>query len=169
MTALRHLVAILTLPAMATIAVPALLLRGGGETWPLAAPVALALRLAGVAAIGFGLFLMYRTIALFATVGRGTLAPWDPPRHLVVRGIYCHVRNPMISGVLCILLGEALFFRSTRLAAWFGCFWLLNAIFIPLVEEPMLVRRFGDDYRRYRGCVPRWMPRLRPWKPGNAS
>lgn len=164
MTVLRHALAVLLLPAMATIVVPSWLVGRDGA-WPLAAPLALALRGAGVVLVAGGLGLMYRTIALFATVGRGTLAPWDPPRTLVVRGVYRHVRNPMISGVLAILLGEALLFRSTLQLGWFLGFWLLNAVYIPLVEEPMLVSRFGDDYRRYRAQVPRWIPRRTPWSP----
>jgi protein-S-isoprenylcysteine O-methyltransferase Ste14 len=98
---------------------------------------------------------------LFARVGEGTLAPWDPTRKLVVRGPYRHVRNPMITGVLAILLGEAALFGSWPLLVWAFGFFALNAIYMPLVEEPGLVRRFGDDYVRYRRNVPRWLPRLR--------
>ena len=71
----------------------------------------------------------------------------------------------MISGVLAILLGEASFFASRALFLWFAAFWLLNAVWIPLVEEPVLVRRFGEDYETYRRHVPRWLPRVRPWSP----
>jgi protein-S-isoprenylcysteine O-methyltransferase Ste14 len=163
-TALRHALAILLLPAMVTIVVPALLVvRSGGMTlggWGLLALVA------GVALVGLGLFLMARTIALFATVGKGTLAPWDPPRRLVVRGVYRHVRNPMITGVLSIVLGEALALGSMPLLCWFVLFLPLNAIYMPLVEERMLLRRFGGDYAEYRRNVPRWIPRLRPWDGG---
>jgi protein-S-isoprenylcysteine O-methyltransferase Ste14 len=109
---------------------------------------------------------MYRTITLFASVGRGTLAPWDPTRRLVVRGPYRHVRNPMISGVLSILLGEAALLGSFPLLAWFGVFFAANAIYMPLVEEPGLERRFGDDYRTYKRNVPRWVPRRKPWAAG---
>src|SRR5262245_46309258 len=115
---------------MATIVVPGWLVARDA-VWQLAAPLALAVRAAGLVSAGCGLALMYRTITLFATVGKGTLAPWDPPRTLVARGIYRHVRNPMISGVLAILLGEALFLRSTLVLGWFLLFWLLNAIYIP--------------------------------------
>ena len=111
--------------------------------------------------------LVAQTIALFATAGDGTLAPWDPTSRLVVRGPYRRVRNPMISGVLCILLGEALLFTSTALLAWSALFLAINAIWFPLVEEPGLRQRFGADYEAYRAAVPRWLPRLRPWTSGS--
>ena len=63
---------------------------------------------------------MVWTNRLFATIGHGTLAPWNPPEKLVVRGVYRHVRNPMITGVFCILLGEAVFFGSCRCSAGSG-------------------------------------------------
>lgn len=107
-------------------------------------------------------------MALLATVGRGTLAPWDPTSRLVVRGPYRHVRNPMISGVLLVLLGEAAFLGSLPVLAWFAAVLAVNAVYFPLVEEPGLSRRFGEDYERYRANVPRWVPRLRPWEPGRS-
>src|SRR5215208_1937963 len=93
-----------------------------------------------------GLLLMYQTISLFANVGEGTLAPWDPPRNFVVRGVYRYVRNPMISGVLFILLGEATLLGSLPLLAWFLVFFAVNATYIPLLEERQLARRFGGEY-----------------------
>jgi protein-S-isoprenylcysteine O-methyltransferase Ste14 len=109
-----------------------------------------------------GLSLMGATIGLFVRVGRGTLAPWSPTRRLVVQGPYRWVRNPMISGVLFVLLGETLLFRSPALLAWWAFFFLGNAIYLPLSEEPGLEARFGEDYRRYKRQVPRWIPRLTP-------
>lgn len=106
---------------------------------------------------------MTLTISIFATIGEGTLAPWDPPKRLVVRGVYRHVRNPMISGVLFVLLGEAILFGSMPVFVWFGVFALINAIYIPFVEERALENRFGDDYRLYKQNVPRWIPRLEAW------
>jgi len=115
-----------------------------------------------------GVLLVYKTVILFATVGEGTLAPWDPPRRLVVRGPYRHVRNPMISGVLSILLGEAMLFGSVPLLVWFLVFFALNALTMPLIEEPLLESRFSSDYVTYKRNVPRWIPRLKPWTPGRA-
>lgn len=114
--------------------------------------------------LGLGLVLFVSTVGLFARVGKGTLAPWDATRRLVVRGVYRHVRNPMIVGVMCVLLGEATLLGSLPLLGWFALFLLANALYIPLVEEPGLERRFGTDYRFYKRNVPRWIPRLRPWR-----
>jgi protein-S-isoprenylcysteine O-methyltransferase Ste14 len=111
-----------------------------------------------------GLALMIATIRLFATVGKGTLAPWEPPQRLVVRGVYRHVRNPMISGVLSVLLGESVLMASMPLFRWFLIVVVINTIYIPLLEEPGLVRRFGEDYQVYKRNVPRWVPRLTPWE-----
>ena len=108
---------------------------------------------------------MVLTITLFATSGNGTLAPWDATQKLVVRGVYRHVRNPMIGGVFCILLGESLALGSVTLFCWFAVFVLGNLVYIPLVEEPGLQGRFGQAYERYRKHVPRWIPRPKPWMP----
>jgi protein-S-isoprenylcysteine O-methyltransferase Ste14 len=156
---LRHLLAIAVFPATMAGVVPALLYRGA--TW---APRG-ALVVAGALLVAGGLVLLATTIALFARVGQGTLAPFDPPRRLVVRGVYRHVRNPMISGVIAILLGEALLASSRELLAWAGIFLLFNLIYIHLVEERGLEARFGEDYRLYRRHVRAWIPRLRPWTP----
>jgi protein-S-isoprenylcysteine O-methyltransferase Ste14 len=156
----RHLLAIGLLPVTVIAVVPALILwRTGADVaaWPLA--------VIGVALIALGLALVAWTVALFATVGRGTLAPWDPTSRLVVRGPYRHVRNPMISGVLAILLGEAALFGSIPLLVWFAAAFAVNAVYFPLVEEPGLGRRFGEEYDAYSANVPRWLPRLRPWEP----
>jgi protein-S-isoprenylcysteine O-methyltransferase Ste14 len=165
----RQLLAVALLPAVATIVVPALLVSAGGTDvgWGFPAPAGALPPLIGAASIAAGLRLMFETISLFGTAGEGTLAPWDPPRALVVRGPYRRVRNPMISGVGLVLLGEAAALGSLPILAWFGLFALVNAIYIPLVEEPGLARRFGDDYAEYRRSVPRWIPRRQPWTPGS--
>jgi protein-S-isoprenylcysteine O-methyltransferase Ste14 len=142
-----------------TLVVPGVIVALGEEVevgWP-AVP--------GAVLIAAGLALWAWTVTLFARIGKGTLAPWDPTQRLVVHGPYRHVRNPMISGVIAILLGEAALLGSWTLLAWALAFFALNATYIPLVEEPGLVRRFGDDYLRYRENVPRWLPRPRPWEP----
>ena len=72
----------------------------------------------------------------------------------------------MISGVAIVLAGETLVFGVTGLAIWLAAFVAVNAIYLPLVEEPALRRRFGHDYDRYMRNVNRWVPRLRPWEPG---
>ena len=75
------------------------------------------------------------------------------------------MRNPMITGVLLMLLAEALLFQSGPIAIWMGIFFIGNAVYFPLVEEKGLEKRFGHDYRTYKTHVPRSIPRLRPWIP----
>ena len=103
-------------------------------------------------------------MSLFARVGQGTLAPWDPTRSLVSQGPYRHMRNPMISGVALMLVGQALFWRSIPLGIWALAFILINHIYFVFSEEPGLERRFGESYRRYNENVPRWIPRKKPWE-----
>jgi protein-S-isoprenylcysteine O-methyltransferase Ste14 len=75
----------------------------------------------------------------------------------------------MIAGVSLILIGEAVAFGSRALAEWALLFAAINVTYIPLVEEPMLANRFGEEYRAYCRNVPRWIPRLSPWTPGAGS
>jgi protein-S-isoprenylcysteine O-methyltransferase Ste14 len=113
---------------------------------------------------GFGVVLSSWSMALFTQTGGGTPAPWDPPKKLVIRGPYRHIRNPMITGVVLMLSAEAMLFHSWPIAAWTVIFFVGNLIYFPLSEERGLEARFGDEYRVYRAQVPRWFPRLRPWK-----
>jgi protein-S-isoprenylcysteine O-methyltransferase Ste14 len=164
----KHLRAVLSLPFMVLIVIPALILHHSGGIkagWQMCfsclfGPLFISSLLAGV-----GLTLLVKTNYWFAVFGKGTLAPWDATQKLVVRGVYRHLRNPMISGVFCILLAEALFFASLPLLGWFAFFVIVNVIYIPLFEESSLERRFGEDYRIYKQNVPRWIPRLEPWNP----
>jgi protein-S-isoprenylcysteine O-methyltransferase Ste14 len=94
----------------------------------------------------------------FTFAGRGTPAPIDPPKELVVRGLYRHVRNPMYVGILSILLGEAFLFASQRLFEYAAVTFIFFFLFVVLYEEPMLRQKFGESYRRYCGNVPRWIP-----------
>ena len=100
----------------------------------------------------------------FIRYGEGTPAPWDPPKKLVIGGPYRHSRNPMITGALLLLLAEALFLRSWFIGAWMLLFFAGNAIYFPFVEEKGLEKRFGEEYRKYKSRVPRWIPRLKPWE-----
>jgi protein-S-isoprenylcysteine O-methyltransferase Ste14 len=158
MSIVRQLAAVALLPVTVALVVPGLIVwrtgaDGGG--W--------ALGLIGTALVALGVALVAWTATLFARAGRGTIAPWDPTSRLVVLGPYRHVRNPMISGVLAILLGEAALAGSVPLLLWFAGVLAVNAVYLPLVEEPGLRKRFGTDYDAYRANVPRWLPRLRPW------
>jgi protein-S-isoprenylcysteine O-methyltransferase Ste14 len=143
------------LPGTVTVIVPALIVwLGGAHLEPGTVVI-------GALLIVIGLALVVWTVTLFANVGRGTLAPWDPTSRLVVRGPYSYVRNPMITGVGTMLAGEALFFRSWGIAIALAVFAGVNAVYFPLVEEPGLQRRFGVEYEEYRARVPRWLPRVR--------
>lgn len=152
---------------MATIVIPGYIIYTDQTIsigWSLVSPINLVPAIGGALLICIGLVLLHKTISLFTAIGQGTLAPWDPTQKLVVRGVYRYVRNPMISGVLSILLGETFIFGSVALFYWFIIFWLLNIIYIPLSEEPGLEERFGVDYREYKKHVPRWIPRTSPWE-----
>ncbi len=120
----------------------------------------------GLVVAAIGLVMAVWTVRLFVTVGKGTPAPWAPPERLVVRGPYRHVRNPMITGVLLMLGGESLIFGSWPVAGWMLAFFLLSSLYFVRVEEPSLERRLGEDYRRYKSNVPRWIPRPTPWEAG---
>jgi protein-S-isoprenylcysteine O-methyltransferase Ste14 len=98
----------------------------------------------------------------FATAGRGTPAPIDPPRELVARGLYRRVRNPMYIGIALLLLGEAIFFRSRALLFYAGAVVLFLHLFVVFYEEPALARKFAEAYARYCDSVPRWIPKIRP-------
>jgi protein-S-isoprenylcysteine O-methyltransferase Ste14 len=160
---LRHFFAILVLPFTVTVIVPLWIARRAATTfaWPGDAGD-LTLFALGVTALVIGAWLFVSTVRLFATRGRGTLAPWDPPKELVIEGPYRYVRHPMISGVLFLLLAEAAILRSMPHLRWAITFFVINAIYLPLIEEPMLVRRFGDAYREYCRHVGRLIPRTRP-------
>jgi protein-S-isoprenylcysteine O-methyltransferase Ste14 len=161
----RMLATVLILPGTALVLVPGFIL------W-LTVDSETGLTVAGPSEVDFwiglvaglvGLALALWTVRLFVTQGEGTPAPWDPPQKLVVAGPYRHVRNPMITSVLLMLFGEALIFQSSAIAGWLIVFFVINGVYFPLSEEKGLEARFGDDYRRYKQNVPRWLPRPTPW------
>jgi protein-S-isoprenylcysteine O-methyltransferase Ste14 len=110
-----------------------------------------------------GLTMLVFTTRLFA-LHHGSLAPWNPPTEMVVVGPYRHSRNPMISGVYAMLLGESLAFLSPWIAGWALAFIVGMSSHIFFQEEPLLRQRFGDSYLRYCQYVPRWLPRLKPYE-----
>jgi protein-S-isoprenylcysteine O-methyltransferase Ste14 len=165
-TLLRHLLAMATLPFTVAVLVPIWIAQRSGVALTLGHSVgAVLLQVIGLALLSLGLTLFVASVRQFATEGKGTLAPWDPPKMFVVRGPYQFVRNPMISAVIFLLFGEAFGLLSPRHGIWAVCFVILNLIYIPLVEEPQLERRFGDSYREYRRHVRRFIPHHRPWRP----
>jgi protein-S-isoprenylcysteine O-methyltransferase Ste14 len=105
------------------------------------------------------------TVRLFPKLGNGTPAPWDPTSKMIISGPYAYVRNPMITGVVLILTGEALMLSSWAIGIWAIVFLIINMFYFPLSEEPGLRKRFGKEYEEYCKNVPRYIPRLTPWKP----
>lgn len=117
-------------------------------------------RFGGAALLALGVAIYAWCVWDFATFGRGTPAPIDAPKRLVVRGLYHWTRNPMYVGVLCVILGQALWFVSGALLLYAlgvaACF----ASFVRFYEEPTLRRLFGAEYGEYCQRVGRWLPRF---------
>ena len=105
-----------------------------------------------------GVVLLAACIVEFARSGRGTLSPVDPPRHLVVRGLYRYVRNPMYLSVTTIVMGEVLLTRSVPLGLYWMVWFLCVNVFVIGYEEPTLRRQFGASYEGYVKRVGRWIP-----------
>lgn len=159
----RHLASIILLPFVVVAVVPTWLRTSFAELdygWSGRAFVLVG-GVLGMLFFAAGLLLFIWCVALFARVGRGTLAPWDPTQRLIAVGPYRHVRNPMISAVAAMLTGEALYFGSAIVAGWSMLFIVINQIYFLLSEEPGLERRFGAAYVDYRRSVPRWLPRVK--------
>ncbi|MFL5618563.1 MAG: methyltransferase family protein [Gemmatimonadaceae bacterium] len=160
----RHLLSIALLPFVVVVLVPRWLLARDAVDVTIASAALLASgRIVGALAFAAGFTVFVWCVLLFARVGRGTLAPWDPTHRLVVVGPYRHVRNPMITAVCTMLAGEALFFHSARIGGWLLLVVAVNHIYFLVLEEPGLAARFGEEYERYRMAVPRWLPRRRGW------
>lgn len=146
----RALLAFLALPGVVAIAVPAWMaagaLRDGGRVYPV-----------GVLPLLTGFVLLVWCVRDFYVAGKGTLAPWSPPRHLVTIGLYRHSRNPMYVAVAMMLAGWALAFASWTMAIYAG--FVIGAFHLRVVygEEPWLARTHGAAWDEYRARVPRWL------------
>jgi protein-S-isoprenylcysteine O-methyltransferase Ste14 len=116
---------------------------------------------AGLIAIAIGAAGYFWCAFDFAFVGKGTPAPIDMPKVLVMRGLYKFTRNPMYSSVLLVLAGESLLFWSARLVEYAALVAIGFHFFVLLQEEPTLRRKMGAAYERYSSDVPRWIPRMR--------
>jgi len=150
---LRATLATLLIPGTVTLLVPYLLLRQAGVTgWPSISALGVLATITGAA----GLALLLHSIRAFAHHGRGTLAPLDPTKELVVRGFYRYTRNPMYTGVIVVLLSEALFFGARGLLLYAVMAFLCFHLFVVFYEEPRLRTQFGDSYSEYLKKVPRW-------------
>ena len=167
---LRHLLSILALPVMVMVVLPISIAANKdiGFTMPSDIGGTLAVVIGSVFGV-IGAALFAASNFRFATEGNGTLAPWDPPRNLVITGPYRYVRNPMLSGVSFVLFAEALILRSGPHLQWAVFFGFMLLVFVPWTEEHQLEARFGEDYLRYKANVPRLFPRLRPWQPNSET
>ncbi len=125
----------------------------------------LPLTVIGVALIAVGTAVLVHAFAKFVSEGAGTPAPVAAPEHLVVRGLYRHVRNPMYLAILAIIGGQALVFGNATLLLYAAGVFAAFAAFVHFYEEPSLARRFGAQYEAYRRAVPAWWPRIRPYTP----
>lgn len=101
----------------------------------------------------------------FVRQGKGTPVPIEPPKRLVVQGLYRYVRNPMYFGAVLTVLGEAVYFRSEWLVLYAVSLWLMLHIALVTWEEQDLKMRFGPEYEQYLKAVPRWIPRIPGWDP----
>jgi protein-S-isoprenylcysteine O-methyltransferase Ste14 len=151
--ALRAGLFVVLIPVAVAGSVPLRILRARGQVR--VPPISVS------SAVGFGCILLGSGVVLtcvwaFLTEGHGTLAPIDPPRHLVVGGLYRFTRNPMYNGVLIVLLGEAWLFRSLPVLCYAVGLFVLVHLFVVYFEERSLESRFGESFRAYRSEVPRW-------------
>lgn len=145
---LRALIAFLALPGVVAFAVPLLLLRPDETEWTISTP--------GAIVVGIGTALLAWGVREFYVAGSGTLAPWAPPRDLVVSGLYQYSRNPMYLAVLCVVAGWAIGYRSSAIGLY--ALGLLVAFHLRILwhEEPFLARIHGQAWTAYATRVPRW-------------
>lgn len=144
----RAIFAFLALPGVVAFAVPLLLVRD--QFNPLRVWTIGLLPLVG------GIFLLLYCVREFYVAGRGTLAPWSPPRYLVTTGPYRYSRNPMYIGVGTIVFGWSIFFHSWQLAIYATCVVIAFHLRVLFYEEPWAKRNFADQWQQYRARVARW-------------
>jgi protein-S-isoprenylcysteine O-methyltransferase Ste14 len=144
---LRALLAFVLMPGVVAFLVPALI----------ASRSTLRFNLVGAAVFTTGTIVLVWCVVSFHVSGKGTLAPWAPPRRLVVSGLYRFSRNPMYIGVLLILMGWAVLFRSTVLVWYAIAIAVSFHLRVVLGEERWLARTHGDEWSSYKRSVPRWL------------
>lgn len=127
------------------------------------------LRIVGAVVLGVAVVVLVQAFVRFVVEGAGTPAPVAPPEHLVIGGLYRHVRNPMYVAVVAAIVGQALLLARPVLFVYAAVIGLAFATFVHLYEQPTLARQFGAEYEAYRRSVPGWWPRLHPWDPGDAA
>lgn len=155
MVLLKNIIFTIFVPGTVTVVIPFLIL--GRDIIAVPSQWGIPQHLALLSAL-LGVSVYFRCVWDFASVGRGTPAPIDPPKVLVVRGLYRYVRNPIYLGLLFVLLGEAVFFESWSLLRYAIGVFVLFHLFIIVYEEPSLRSKFGESYVRYCQNVRRWTP-----------
>lgn len=155
MTAFKTILWSVFVPGTLTVVVPYLLLSYRNEPFVFELS---ALRFAGLIPMALGTLFYLWCAWDFTFTGKGTPAPFDPPKEIVVLGLYRHVRNPMYVAALLILVGEAILFESATLAIFAGLVFLVFHAWVILYEEPVLRRKFGNSYENYCTNVSRWIP-----------
>jgi protein-S-isoprenylcysteine O-methyltransferase Ste14 len=158
MLLLRSVFFVVLLPGTVTVLIPYWLISSRRTNLLPGKP---ALHYLGLPLIAIGALALLWCMWEFFSRGRGTISASDPPKHLVVQGLYRYVRNPMYVAVLTILIGEAIFFMSAPVLIEAGVFITLAHLFVSYYEEPVLRRQFGESYERYSQTVGRWIPRYR--------
>jgi len=118
--------------------------------------------------IAAGALVLLDSFVRFALEGLGTPAPVFPTRHLVITGLYRYVRNPMYIAVVVVILGQSLALGNARVLGYGALVWLAFHLFVLAYEEPTLRKKYGGEYGTFCTHVPRWIPRLSPWQPGNS-
>jgi protein-S-isoprenylcysteine O-methyltransferase Ste14 len=151
---LKNLLFTIIIPGTVAVYVPLLIVRPRTPAAGAVCVVALALLIVGTVIYAW-------CVWDFAAFGRGTPAPIDAPKKLVVRGLYRYSRNPMYVGVLTVILGWAALFLSRTLAIYALGVCVCFNLFVFFYEEPHLRRVFGKDYDDYCTRVGRWLPKLR--------
>lgn len=155
----RAVLAYLALPGVVAFAIPGIVVTR--------IPNALSPSPLGIALFAVGAALHLWCVREFYLRGKGTLAPWAPPAHLVTGGLYRYSRNPMYVAVLLVLAGWALAYSSRALAVYAGVVGIAFHLRVVLAEEPTLQRTFGEEWRTYRRAVPRWLlPVPSRWRSG---
>jgi len=164
----EHFKTVVQLPFVVIVLIPSLIMyflpEAKSAFWSELSPMS---TIIGIACFFLGLALFIKSVDLFIKIGNGTLAPWNPTRKLIISSLYQFTRNPMLLGVNLILFGLALTLKSTYILIWNGIFLLINQIYFINSEEPKLIQKFGSEYTEYMNHVPRWIPRLSPWKPSH--
>ena len=122
------------------------------------------IRALGVLLIAIGIAVLLECFVRFAMEGLGTPAPVLPTRHLVINGSYRHVRNPIYLAVVAVIAGQGLLFGNVTLLAYGGVISIGCHLFVLAYEEPTLRKTFGADYDAFCRHVPRWIPRMSPWR-----